>query len=718
VAITISDLHFQERFKLVASAEWQPVDIPPSGDPQADPFAPLLAALVPVRYFPVRRRSGTFTFPQLRVHVELQEAELKRRNFDVPKLVGAEVKIDVSNVFEPPTASIPPVSLPSGHLDSKLVCDVTISATDVQKFLDRSGPMKASLNKNLFSFTVEIPAVQVEAKPLQGVSANRAYLYCKKSIAFLPGVFGSQFTVQRGKGVKDGFPDFLADDELRGAVGSELAALVIRGKIRSQRIGVLECDSHGEPILPAFNPKLLRLGGDVPVIGVYDTYTALREARVRKLNPVPDDFLVYDLCLFAYDWRGDLSEQAKKMMDRLRVLQGELQGRRDTDDQIAVAGHSTGGVIIRKMLGEPGADSLISHAFFLNTPFRGAPKALGVFLTGCDPPGGDPMLPIVNDKSLRNIASSAPIVYHLSPSFQYPHHVVDIPGGVPAKPDGKPDVEREKAALIDAALQRGIYFRRFPVETAPTTNAERVRITDGADDWSNFVDGAAVRKSGEPAYILGGVGVDNFKQIDQDERAKGDRPFQLSKRVPVGWNTELANKSLAFHQASEATAQSGAWKDKAFIFYSKFKAKPTTGSVVLSSLGQDVDCHSNVVALISPEGVIPDLIPGTAHPPEPQKANGALQVEQWDVDPVSRSAFKRFWQISTTTIDGDGTVPVPSLLGFGGPARVFTAIPQDPDHTHAPNSPFVWDRVLDVLQGDDFDGFLLKTANTTNGTES
>jgi len=46
-----------------------------------------------------------------------------------------------------------------------------------------------------------------------------------------------------------------------------------------------------------------------------------------------------------------------------------------------------------------------------------------------------------------------------------------------------------------------------------------------------------------------------------------------------------------------------------------------------------------------------------------------------------------------------------SLLGFGGPVKyVFKALegnPGDPspDHTHAPNSDWLWDRVIELLQG-------------------
>ncbi len=43
---------------------------------------------------------------------------------------------------------------------------------------------------------------------------------------------------------------------------------------------------------------------------------------------------------------------------------------------------------MNRALGEPGMQARVSHAFFINVPFLGAPKALSVILTGQDPPGG------------------------------------------------------------------------------------------------------------------------------------------------------------------------------------------------------------------------------------------------------------------------------------------------------------------------------------------
>jgi lecithin:cholesterol acyltransferase len=719
MAISFSDTKFQERFKLVASANWQPVDVFPVGDPKVTDFSPPGTDLKPVLYIPVKRRGGADTFPQLRIHVKLLEAELRTRNFDIPKLVGAEVKFDLANFFAPFSGNSFHISLPSSHLDSELKCDVTISAADVKKFLDPDGPMKARLNENLLQFVVEISAVQVDGLPLQGISENRVYLYRKKSIVFLPGVFGTQFQVDQSEPGKkkqaDAFPNFLEDDALARIMDS--GVLSILKSTVNQRVGVLECDNQGDPILPAFKPKLLRFGGFV-----YDTFTKLHDARHRKLTPVPDDFLVYDLRLFAYDWRLDLTQCAKEMMDRLRQLQGELRSREDTDDQVAVAGHSTGGVIIRKMLGEPGAESLVSHAFFLNVPFRGAPKALGVILTGCDPPDGNfshRMIPFIQPKSLVYLCPCAPIVYHLAPSFAFPTPVAEIPGGIPPFDPNKnlpAEIrEREKVALIIAAEDRDIYFARGLASIPPNAlSSVRPELASGADAWSKLLDDFNIHRRGQAAYDkLGGAPAQKFNDFLDDEaqsRGLGFQRFRRSGFDTGGLVPSFLDRAKAFHKSSEEIAKSGKWKDKAFIFYSK--GHDTTMRVVIKSEGSQ-DCQNNVVALIRPSNTIDDLTSGRAHPPEPSGSDGVLHVEQWD---GSNGLFKRFWSVSRVTGDGDGTVPLPSLLGFGGPAKVFKALPGNPEHVPAPNSDFLWDRVMELLEGFDVSSFF-QNADTTQGLE-
>jgi len=90
---------------------------------------------------------------------------------------------------------------------------------------------------------------------------------------------------------------------------------------------------------------------------------------------------------------------------------------------------------------------------------------------------------------------------------------------------------------------------------------------------------------------------------------------------------------------------------------------------------------------------------------------------------------------------GDSTVPVQSLLGFGGKATVLKPIPLQhlgdydpnshgneyyahngeripagPEHSDAPSNPYVWERVIEILQGTIEKGeFVEKDCDTFNG---
>jgi len=171
--------------------------------------------------------------------------------------------------------------------------------------------------------------------------------------------------------------------------------------------------------------------------------------------------------------------------------------------------------------------------------------------------------------------------------------------------------------------------------------------------------------------------------------------YTSAQRSAVGWNDALAKKAEQFHIESEAAAASGAWADKAFIFYSK--GHPTTTSVFIQAEGE-TDCGDNIVALIKPSNTTSDLYDGIAHPPEPSDRSEERHFEQWIFAGPSHVA-KRFWKLGAKREDGDGTVPLRSLLGFGGPAKIFNPLPGSPEHVPAPNSDWLWDRVLEVLQG-------------------
>jgi pimeloyl-ACP methyl ester carboxylesterase len=477
---------------------------------------------------------------------------------------------------------------------------------------------------------------------------------------------------------------------------------------------------------------------------VYDTFQKVHDARVRHLPRLPK-FRLYTLRVFAYDWRGDLTQTAKEILNRLRELRYELSMMPDSDDQIALVGHSTGGLIIRWLMGQQDLGHLVSHVFFCNVPFRGAPKALGVCLTGCDPPGGERMIPIIgpSPNSMRNAAPSLPIVYHLAPSNWFSLPVAEWEG------IGARTREEEKAGLMIYAVQTGICFPPPSVKKAPFDLKKCEALALGSEYWGEFVDELTVRMAARAAYARVGdqkVAYDAFwaneffdwapKRIADEHRAGDDRlMLQLQERLPrlwnrytagtdefkfpagtmtgrefieawieetSPWNEQLAAKAQLFHAQSEKAALGSAWAERAYIFYSNTKDAPTTGQIKITSApGEPLGIH---LVGITWMGSLPQ---------GPSDKDGVRTVEQWGVDP-GLGYWKYNWLLSAAETEGDSTVPISSQLGFGGPAKVFTPLPGGPKHSDAPNSDFLWDRVIDVLLGEEVSRHLIK-ADTTNG---
>lgn len=710
MAYNVVDAEHQKKYRVGVFAEWQsnwlagPSPLSASEDPAAKPFCAAFTPYKEVMYMPVKKRNGQFEYPDVHIFVGLYEEVnmFTTRNFDVAAWHGAQVKVKVRNNWLTWASNSPPPLELSGTLLPGMICFIPVPSATVKQWLEPNGPFKARVNENLFEFQVELPSIkQTDGKPLQASSLNRVYFYCKKTIAFLPGVFGSQFQLQSSDGALDAFPNFMSSSWWPWG----------------QKAGLMSCDSDGQPLLKAKKPGLLRLKG-----AVYDTYTVLRKARIQHFVMPPEDFRLYELQLFAYDWRCDLTEAADSMMDRLRTLQEQLRDKRDTDDQIAVAGHSTGGVIMRKMLGLGGADSLISHAFFMNTPFRGAPKALSVMLTGCDPPGGGSMIPFITAKSLRDIIIAAPIAYHLAPSYKYPDNVVELPGQSPnTTPAGKPDIEKQKSELIAIAANLLIYGKRKVVESGKGSQA----IAAGSDEWAEYWDEHVEWERAKAFYdSLFPGGLPEFHDWPKKTLASRGLQSQDSARVLMGWSNVLGGKARAFHESSESAAASGAWASKAFIFYSKTLHAKTTGSVTIKK--QSEAGPFTAVQLAVSEGIPINysVLTGSARPSSTKTADSSLDVDQWVVE--GGSHFKRRWRISYSKIEGDGTVPLRSLLGFGGPAKVFKPLllnqfkPSEggPEHVPAPNSFWAWQRVIEVLQGYDVNKHLATNVDPVSGTES
>ncbi|MEO8184045.1 MAG: hypothetical protein ABI895_34935 [Deltaproteobacteria bacterium] len=683
-----------------ATAEWSCHDVPACDDAAATPFGPLVPVTKPVLYIPVKKQNGKETFPALRIHVTVTElGEL--RNVRVPCHQGAQIEIKVWNVWGGKRRG--PVQL-KGALDANDACAIVVSSATVEEWLDPSAELGGRVNELLLDFELTLPTLTVKGQALKGESKTRVYLYRRKVILFLPGVFGSKVQMKMPDGRTLGFPDFYPEPSLGDVLQDFVAPYHgVRRHIDdlvNQNVGGLECDASGRPLVEPIKPTIFSARGVV-----YDVFDDCRHARTKYFSGVPGAFRLVELQVLAYDWRTDLLECAQVLAAKLEALQAHLRTLPDVDDEVALAGHSTGGLIIRRALGEPGMQSRVSHAFFISVPFLGAPKALSVILTGQDPPGGDSMIYFVSADSLRDGALSMPIVYHLAPSAAYPGRAAFTP----SRPTGaSPSIEDDKRDLVETAISAGFRPRPRFVQAGRRSAAERALLAASADSWHTFWERASERLRAQELYDA--MFPRGHAQRDAwmaNELRSGGLEHQYAARGAGGWNVELAARAEKFHRESLEIDRSEAWAEKAYVFYS-IDPSATTLSVHLERTSETE--FAGPLDLLKDEH-IPMLrfLDGEVEPPRGEEQQAlpeggtvpAPTVNQWArANGRCRKVVWRLWGKSAKAA-GDATVPLASLLGCEGRARFAPPISKGSNTAHkdTPKEGSIWLLIMRSLQG-------------------
>lgn len=725
-------------------------------------FSPPGGSSKPVLYIPVKRRAGVTEFPGLEIHLALYEPGLTMNvqwGSDAPK-VKASLKIfDALGGEDRIVPKEMEVVLNQCSVDGGLLI---IEPGEVAKWLDENGDtLESKINDNLLDFTVEILDL-----PVQGTiySRNRVFLYQKKVIVFIPGLYGTQFKVtgvdERGQDVTlAAWPDYRD---------------IITG-LGKQGTGVLECDSDGEPLLEAKSPALLRVDpvsftdrklkwffmpmllmaqNPLTAAGIYcavkktirnyslaqgyDVFHVCRKARIDRFEKrggpasLPE-VTVHEIWLLLYDWRRDLTEclegskgEGDGLIRTLKDIHSRLVEAPNTDDQLAVAGHSTGGLLLRGMLAHDEIKpSMISHAFFISVPFNGAPKALSMFLTGCDTPelNGDSGLPL-NSDHVRAMAPTVPIIYHLAPNHRYPHRVAVIKRnqGDRGNPtwndigDGDPSMEAQKRSLVRAALAAGVYYIQKMVDARKASEEPmRLKLAKKADEWHEHWDAFCEWESARAAYEHE-TGDCRTNWLNREPKKDRDLELQDQSRIEVAWSDELARKAADFHQRTINGNLWNEWEGKSFVFYSR--GHETTTRLLLEQLRDEVYERPRDLDPLEestlyemkelqyrngyPQGRY-DL--GLARPgffrTELEYARGR---EHW----VYREGkiVKERWILAASKGDGDQVVPLESLLGFDGPVATHEEIPAkdqskaDTEHSKTANSSWLWNRIIEILGED------------------
>lgn len=297
------------------------------------------------------------------------------------------------------------------------------------------------VNRNVIEASVRI---NCNGKVFNPQSTNFLHIIRQKLILFIPGVCGSTITV-RSHPDEDAYPEWgLLEIDVPLIYDDEIELLW------------LECDKEGDPTLDSEAIKVDLLRSFVqPIYNVEEQEVVNYPPNHPRLVQVVDESVYripyYKVIPWPYDWRLRLEyavdalmgispkgnytgsgEAVRPSIEEIikKAQENELEKIYDKnkdknekftflDEKVALVCHSTGGLITQGVLKRDGVKKLVDKAFFINVPFRGAPKAYYVYLTG-------DMLPMIRNWVMRKIAPNTSIVYYLAPTELYHGEVMII----------------------------------------------------------------------------------------------------------------------------------------------------------------------------------------------------------------------------------------------------------------------------------------------------
>jgi len=683
----------------------------------------------PVLLVPSKRRQKVATFPELHMRADLTEIGREAgvvNNVTIDELEGKEVVFELTNKYWKTPSTIPLIYKTTLQNFSAVI---QLSESEVRDVVfGKNGTLNANVNENLLDFTVRIRELELDTE-----SDNRILVYRKKVLVFVPGLLGSTLAIVTSEGPVQVYPNIYPTvsekqeselsrvfDTLTSYSLLRVAINITKGHVavaklaidasKHRKLGILECDADGKPLFET-KAELFRLLGALPFSSVkkkaaegvvYDVQDVMQEqweARAQYTNR-PEGFQPFIIHPWAYDWRLDLEDTTQRFFTELKDLQTKiLTSSDDTDDLFSIGGHSTGGVINRRLCGMPGANSLVEHSFFMNAPFRGAPKAIGVMLFGGAPPVKgwySEMMPppLIDPNSMIHVSANLPIVYYLAPSNAYPDVVSTVSDSLRSrvstfKPPANRDVEKEN--MVNVAISTGVYH---PVRSVPasTIQVDRAKLAIGAAEWHTAWWDCGRRDAYGVFWDQTELQKYNRRILARNENLR--LQDSLRSPMPTGWNQTIAGRAAKFHEQSESDI--GQSTVELYIFWSEKNATP--GSVDI-----ELDGAPENISLLEMGIPVNDYFNEGKYPAYDINGDFDFRFQWWT------SKRTREWvKFSGKIIDGDGTVPRASLLGIGTPnAKIFAPLPGNPAHVPAPNSEWLWDRVLDVLTSRNVSSYLV-----------
>ena len=439
----------------------------------------------------------------------------------------AFVQVRARNIFPNRQATTAAVDTEVQPFDIYGHADVTISADRILEAL------AAPENRNLVEATVK---VCYRGRTQMAVSDNLLSVIREKTIVFLPGVLGSEISVSMNGTKTKLFPPYLPFSPWKDSI----AYLAFNKTNLSPNY-----PASGLSLFTQY-PSFTKLVKVYDIQSPFDSALARRMPRLTLTSPgaaTPTTMSYYYLRAWPYDWRLRLEEHVAALAGRptvpnppftspplKEILDSAKSLHQFHDAKLALAGHSTGGLIVRSALtATPPAHNLgsnsfadwVDRAFFINTPFLGAPKAYYTMLTG------ELVSGLLDESIMRSIAPNMPVMYYLAPVAGYtdtlstPANVVMIyPGTGGTLVDSTRGPNTAAATYMDPAIaaagQGGPWNPRL--EAAADTFFSNIGTSSPVIGWQNTtVFYSVLPTNGTPGpVIVQGPGTVSFDSTSGD----------------------------------------------------------------------------------------------------------------------------------------------------------------------------------------------------------
>jgi pimeloyl-ACP methyl ester carboxylesterase len=291
--------------------------------------------------------------------------------------------------------------------------------------------VNTKINRNLLQASVKF---KLNGHDMQADTKTPLLILRQKLIVFISGVMGSEITAGSGlayprlsTGTLKGLPVIgwqPFEDLASNADGSPVTSATFLKLFETYSLGPFSRTVYSPPTWRGIidHPETVPELGPHPALLIDG-----KEAHYYLYRP------------WSYDWRQKLEGDVNGLLGSAsgsnpsvadqdppdhgypsppsiqQMLADEKAAHPFLDDKVALVGHSTGGLIERGLLTSSGdaGQTLVDHAFFVDVPFWGAPKAYYVFLSG-------DMLPdLISPEQMRWMAPNTPIVYYLAPTEEY-----------------------------------------------------------------------------------------------------------------------------------------------------------------------------------------------------------------------------------------------------------------------------------------------------------